>query len=146
MAPAITHFLIGASIVLLLATPVAVRYRLSPWAPLWLVVLGGLWGLAPDVHHIAPAYTSELYAFHNSRWADLFAFHYTLDRPAVRARTNASIFVAIASFLGAIGVFTLANVWRTRVPDVIPVPISVAIAASPALVLLGMLLSVAVVL
>jgi hypothetical protein len=114
VAPAITHFLVGAALLVLLATPVALRYRLPVWTPLWLVALGGLWGLFPDVHHIAPVYETELRAFHDSRWAELFAFHYTLDRPAVRARYTASVFWAIASFLVATVAFTLATVARTR--------------------------------
>lgn len=109
MAPAITHFLVGASILLLVATPVALRYRLSPWIPLWLVSLGGLWGLGPDIHHIAPVYETELRAFHDSAWADLFAFHYTLDRPSVRARYTESVLASILCFLGAVGAFTLAG-------------------------------------
>ena len=66
MAPAIVHFLVGASILLLVVTPIVARYELPSWAPLWLVAIGGLWGLFPDIHHIAPVYEAELYAFHNS--------------------------------------------------------------------------------
>ena len=114
MAPAITHFLVGASILLLVATPVALRCRLSPWIPLWLVSFGGLWGLGPDIHHIAPVYETELRAFHDSAWADLFAFHHTLDRPAVRAEYNASVFGSIVLFFGSVMAFTMAAKLRTR--------------------------------
>ncbi|MFP8955586.1 hypothetical protein ACLI4Y_02575 [Natrialbaceae archaeon A-CW3] len=114
MAPAIVHFLVGASLVLLIVTPFARRTTLpTPWV-LWLVVIGGLWGLAPDVHHIAPVYHTELYAFHNSAWADLFAFHYTLDRPFVRERYVESVFGSILLFLGAVSVFSLATWRRSR--------------------------------
>ncbi|WP_252700432.1 hypothetical protein [Natronosalvus vescus] len=114
MAPAIVHFLVGASIVLLVATPFVSRTVYpTPWA-LWLVVIGGLWGLAPDVYHIAPVYRSELVAFHDSQWADLCAFHYTLDRPFVRARYVESIFGSILLFLGAVSVFSLATWRRSR--------------------------------
>lgn len=114
MAPALVHFLVGASLALLFATPVALRYRLSPWWPLWIVVLGGIWGLGPDFHHVAPIYESKLYALHNSPRVDLFAFHYTLDRPFVRARATASIFGAIVCALGAASVFTAAAQLRVR--------------------------------
>ena len=106
MAPAIVHFLVGASLALLIAAPFALRYEVGPLWPLWLVLLGGLWGLFPDIHHVAPWYREELLALHNSPWADLFAFHYTLDRPAVRARYTESVFGSIVLFLGAVGLFT----------------------------------------
>ncbi len=114
MAPAIAHFLVGASLLLLLTIPIALRYRLAPWIPLWLVALGGLWGLGPDIHHIAPIYELKLRAFHDSPWVDLFAFHYTLDRPAVRAQYISSVFGSILGFLGAVTTFMLATVLRTR--------------------------------
>lgn len=114
MAPAIVHFLVGASLLLLVATPVVLRYRLSSVMVLWLVAIGGLWGLGPDIHQIAPVYETELRALHDSPWVDLFAFHYTLDRPAVRAQYNASVFGAIVGFLGAVTVFSVAAALRTR--------------------------------
>ncbi|AGB39060.1 hypothetical protein [Natronococcus occultus] len=136
MAPAIVHFLVGAALVLLVVTPIALRYRLPTWVALWLVVIGGLWGLFPDIHHITPAYESQLYAFHNSQWADLFAFHYTLDRPAVRARYNASIFWSIVLFLGASAAFTVASVANARTAvDETPAPhlLALVTASIPAL-------------
>lgn len=124
MAPALVHFLVGASLVLLLATPIALRYELSPGWPLWLVLVGGLWGLGPDLHNVAPVFETTLRAFHESPWADLFAGHYTLDRPAVRVRHVASVFGAIVVFLGAVSAFTAANrlragttVAETRLPQ-----------------------------
>lgn len=114
MAPAIVHFLVGASLLLLLATPVALRYSLPPQWPLWLVAIGGLWGLAPDLHQIAPIYRAQLYAIHNSPLVDAFAFHYTLDRPAVRARPLASTFFSILLFLGSVGAFSLAASLQRR--------------------------------
>ena len=136
MAPAIVHFLVGAALVLLLVTPLALRYRLPTWLPLWLVAVGGLWGLFPDIHHIAPVYETELYAFHNSQWADLFAFHYTLDRPAVRARYNESIFWSIVLFLAASATFTVAaaaNAWTTVDETPAPHLVALATATIPAL-------------
>ncbi|ELZ21477.1 hypothetical protein [Natrinema limicola] len=114
MAPAIAHFLVGASLLLLLTIPIALRYRLAPWIPLWLVALGGLWGLGPDIHHIAPVYEIKLRTVHDSPWVDLFAFHYTLDRPAVRAQYLSSVFGSILGFLGAVTTFMLATVLRSR--------------------------------
>lgn len=132
MAPAITHFLVGASLLLLLTIPIALRYRLAPWIPLWLVALGGLWGLGPDIHHIAPAYVTELRAFHDSPWVDLFAFHYTLDRPVVRAQYTVSVFGSILGFLGAVTTFVIATEIRTRT--------DLTDTAAPHLVVLGVAL------
>ena len=112
MAPAIVHFLVGASIVLLVATPFVARYGVRTLLPLWLVVVGGLWGLFPDIHHITPVYQTELYALHNSPWADLFAFHYTLDRPFVRVRYVESIFLSILLFLASVAVFSFGDAKR----------------------------------
>lgn len=140
MAPAIVHFLVGASLALLLVTPIALRYDLSPEWPLWLVVVGGLWGLIPDVHHIAPVYQAELYSFHNSPWVDLFAFHYTLDRPFVRARYTASVLGSILCFLGAVSVFTIATQLRTRTAveeTRVPHLVALAIVVLPVLVLVA---------
>ena len=109
MAPAIVHFLVGASILLLVAVPFAYRYEVGQRWALWLVGIGGIWGLFPDVHHITPIYGTELRAFHHSPWADLFAFHYTLDRPAVRSRPMESIFGSILLFLIAVTTFVLAD-------------------------------------
>lgn len=123
-------------------TPVALRYRLSPWLSLWLVVVGGLWGLCPDLHHIAPVSEAALRMFHDSQWADLFAFHYTLDRPAVGARYTASVFGAILLFLGAVGTVTLAIAARARTPIAktsAPYLVAVATAVIPALLLVAAL-------
>ncbi len=110
MAPAIVHFLVGATLVLVLAIPVGLRSPLPVWGPLWLVAIGGLWGLGPDIHHLEPLVGGPVHALHDSPWADCWAFHYTLDRPLVRANYLASVAGAIACFLGAVGAFTLA-VW-----------------------------------
>ena len=118
MAPAIVHFLVGASILLVVATPLATRYGVRALWPLWLVVVGGLWGLFPDVHHITPVYQAELYALHNSPWADLFAFHYTLDRPFVRARYVESVFLSILLFLASVTVFSIAGATQPTIDSV----------------------------
>ena len=109
MAPAITHFLVGAAIALSVAAPLVLRYDIDREHAIWLVPLGGIWGLAPDAHHIAPIYAETLYAFHNSPWADVFGLHYTLDRPTVRARYYAGVFGAIVAFSLATGAFWSAG-------------------------------------
>ncbi|ELY95765.1 hypothetical protein C483_00760 [Natrialba hulunbeirensis JCM 10989] len=108
MAPALTHFLAGATLVLLAAGPLALRGYLTR-RHLWLVVLGGLWGLFPDVHYVTPVLQSELTAMHSSRWADLFAFHYTLDQPPFDTRELLSIAASVVTFVTAVAVFTAAT-------------------------------------
>ncbi len=109
MAPAIAHFLLGAACVLTAAVPVVLRYDFDREHALWLIPLGGVWGLVPDVHHIAPVLVETLYAFHTTPWVELFGFHYTLDRSAVRAQYEASVFGSILAFLIAIAGFWTAG-------------------------------------
>ena len=116
MAPAIAHFLFGAALLLTAAVPVVLRYDLDREHAIWLIPLGGVWGLIPDLHNIAPAFVETLYAFHNTPWVDLFGFHYTLDRPAVRAQYEASVFGSIAVFLIAITGFWTAGRIRRVAP------------------------------
>ncbi|WP_436347889.1 hypothetical protein [Natronorubrum sp. FCH18a] len=106
MAPAIVHFLVGASLLLLLATPLALRFETVRRYQLWLILSGGLWGLVPDVHHVAPVSQRRLESLHASSWADLFAFHNTLDQPPLADMSLELIFGAILLFLVAITVFT----------------------------------------
>lgn len=115
MAPAIAHFLVGASLLLLLAAPLAVRYEAVRRHGVALVTVGGLWGMFPDLHHVAPVYEEPLYAFHRSAWVDLFAFHYTLDLPPIRDAGIGEVeFPAVLVFLGVAAVFTLASEWGAR--------------------------------
>ncbi|MCU4741692.1 hypothetical protein [Natronoglomus mannanivorans] len=108
MAPAIVHFLVGASIVLLVLAPLAlVSGHVREWR-LRAVAIGGLWGLVPDLHNVSPVYRDELRSFHESPRADLFAFHYTLDRPLVRDLFVESIAASILLFLVAVTVFGVA--------------------------------------
>jgi hypothetical protein len=76
ISPAIVHFLVGTSIVLLIAAPLAVRYSIVRRRGVALATIGGIWGLFPDVRLVTPVYEEQLEAFHESIWADLFAFHY----------------------------------------------------------------------
>jgi len=112
VAPAITHFLVGAALLLFVAALLTVRYGVDRRNAFWIIPLGGIWGLLPDIHHIAPVLASELYAFHNMPWADLFAFHYTLDREFVRDRYYHSVIGSIVLFCLASGVSGGQNVWK----------------------------------
>ena len=116
MAPAIAHFLFGAAILLTAAVPVVLRHDLDREHAIWLIPLGGVWGLIPDLHNIAPVFVETLYAFHNTPWVDSFGLHYTLDRPAVRAQYEASVFGSIAVFLIAITGFWTAGRIRRVAP------------------------------
>lgn len=129
MAPAIVHFLVGAAIALLVATPFALRYEPIRRARLWIVAIGGLWGIAPDGYDVAPVFADRLEAFHDSRWADLFAFHYTLDQPPLADATLELTFLSILAFLVAITVFTAAGRQRSPRADSTPFRL-VAVAAS----------------
>lgn len=114
MAPAIVHFLVGASVVLLVAAPFALRYDLDRYWGVWLTPLGGIWGLVPDVHHISPVFRDALYGMHGSPVVDLFAFHYTLDTPVVRGLANESTFAAIVFFLLAVATLSLLSILGTQ--------------------------------
>lgn len=115
MAQALVHFLVGASFVALLATPFALRYETVRRHGLALVTAGGVWGMLPDLHHVAPIYGGPIRTFHQSVWADLFAFHYTLDLDPVRAYDSDQIgLAAVLVFLGVAVVFTLASEWSGR--------------------------------
>jgi len=115
MAPAIVHFLVGSSLLLLIAAPVAVRYEPVRRHGLTVATVGGLWGILPDVHHVLPGDDGPLRGFHQSAWADLFAFHYTLDRPPVEAYgMGEAEFRAVLVFLGAVAAFVLAAGWGAR--------------------------------
>lgn len=105
MAPAIVHFLVGAAILLAFAAPFVFRYTPEGDVAMWLVAVGGIWGLVPDFHHVAPVAQEWLYAKHTATWVDLFALHYTLDRPLVRAMYLESVFAAIVVFLVAVTIF-----------------------------------------
>jgi len=141
MAPALVHFFVGASLLLLVATPVALQAPLPPRWLFWLVVVGGLWGLFPDVHHIAPVFEAELRALHRSPWIEIFAFHETFDQPAVRRRRLASLVGASLLFLGAGSTVTLAAQLRARTAigeTSVPYLVAAAIAVGPSLLVLAL--------
>lgn len=51
------------------------------WFPRTLVMLGGLWGLLPDLYWVSPVATQRLEEIHHTAiWTDIFWFHRTLDQ------------------------------------------------------------------
>lgn len=75
MSLAITHFAVGG-----ICTALVALYLLPPTRyARTLVLLGGGWGMLPDVHWVAPLYASELKALHSSVFTNIFWFHQTLD-------------------------------------------------------------------
>ena len=116
MAPAITHFLVGASILLACAAPFALRYDLDRDWTMWLVPIGGVWGMLPDFHHVAPIFSESLRAVHSSSWVTLCAFHYQLDTPYVEQHGLDLIFIAVVVFCVALGVYTLAERMQPQLP------------------------------
>lgn len=46
---------------LLVVSPVMHRYDLDRDMTIWLIPIGGMWGIAPDVHHIVPVFSERLY-------------------------------------------------------------------------------------
>ena len=89
------------------ALPLCLRYQIDREYGLWLIPLGGLWGIAPDLHNIAPVLQTQLFGLHNSPWVDLFGLHYTLDRPIVRQQYLPSVFASILVFCLAVAIFWL---------------------------------------
>ena len=114
MAFAIVHFLVGASLFLLLGAPLALRFERVRDSALLVVTAGGIWGLVPDIHHFSPVLSEQLYAIHQTPFVDLFAFHYMLDLDPVRERQRFAILVALVLFCLAVAIFTAASRIGTR--------------------------------
>jgi len=104
MAPAIVHFTAGFVTVLAVLWVVPItRYRLTG------AFLGGIWGVAPDVHNLFGGTRAEqLRVVHDSPAADVFFFHYTLDRPFFRELSIELTFLSLA----ALGVAFVLYDWR----------------------------------
>lgn len=117
MAFAIVHFLVGASVLLLLAAPLALRFDRVQDSALLLVTVGGIWGLAPDIHHFTPVFHEQLAAIHGAPFTDLFAFHYTLDLDPVRERQRIAIIPSLVLFCVSVVSFTAATRTGTRYAD-----------------------------
>jgi hypothetical protein len=79
---AITHFALGASctlLALLAFVPRAERRR-PRFRPLPLAVVGGVWAMAPDVHHLhEPLWDVTKPVIHDTGLANVFWFHGVLD-------------------------------------------------------------------
>ena len=74
MAQGITHFAVGATLTTLLETLAVPDVR---YPRVW-TLLGGGWAMLPDAAKLVDS--DAVYAFHYTRWADLFWGHRTLDR------------------------------------------------------------------
>ena len=96
MAPFATHAFVGVSIALAILICISYRYPDAIKYRLTAVAIGALWGVVPDVHHIVPG--DRMRIIHDTPWADVFALHYTLDRPLVRAHPIESLFLSFALF------------------------------------------------
>lgn len=104
MAFAIVHFTVGFVFVLLLLllAPIT-RYRLT------VSFFGGLWALAPDIHHFFPGHLSDIaYGLHNDPLSNIFFFHHYLDKMFFRNHNFEFTFVSL--FL--LGVTFLIYDWR----------------------------------
>lgn len=112
MANALAHFSIGATIVILVL--LITRTHTSPWVPLY-VLLGGIWAMGPDIHHVLPhdGLADLVYAFHQTPWADLFGFHYTMDVYLDPGNTNEFMGLCFAIYCVATTVLALAR-YRTE--------------------------------
>ena len=107
MSLAIAHFAVGSLGTALLLALVAPRLLRSPT----LLVVGGVWGMIPDLHQISPVVTDALHALHRSPAADLFWFHGLMDRVDP---TDSFVFAAemVALLLVALPVVELYARWR----------------------------------
>jgi hypothetical protein len=103
MSLAIAHFAVGGTLttlVLLYVLP-PTRYARS------LVVVGGLWGMVPDVHWVSPVFVTELRVLHHSAFANVFWLHRTLD---VVDTGESKLFAAVA-VAGFVATSVLADRW-----------------------------------
>ncbi|RLM71379.1 hypothetical protein DVK05_01400 [Halorubrum sp. Atlit-8R] len=109
MSLAITHFAVGG-----ICTALVALYLLPPTRyARTLVLLGGGWGMLPDVHWVAPVYAPELKALHSSVFTNIFWFHQTLD---VVDPTDS--YTAAALALGAfILIVSLGDHWTYRTAE-----------------------------
>ncbi|MFC6823398.1 hypothetical protein [Halopelagius fulvigenes] len=92
MSLAITHFVVGATVTMLVVTFFLPRVRF----PRTLMVLGGLWAMIPDLNKIVPG-LGFVDAVHDSAWANVFWAHHFLDTVDPSDTTKAAV-VALAAF------------------------------------------------
>ncbi len=74
MSHGITHFAVGATCTLIIVTYLVPRV---PY-PRVIVILGGIWAMLPDANKLVD--WQVLDRLHSSPVADIFWFHYSLDR------------------------------------------------------------------
>jgi len=108
---ALVHFLVGLAGALLVVTAVEVEVRHE----LPLVVLSGVWALAPDGHRffrMAGVYSvsNPWQTFHRSRVSNLFWFHHALDGAETGIK-EFEIATALVALLVALGVYYAYNEW-----------------------------------
>ena len=108
MSESLAHFAVGAAGTTLLSAVVAPRLRRKHT----LVVLGGIWALIPDFHHVSPVYQDVLGRIGPSRWADLFWFHGVMDA----ADPNNSRLVTAAAIGILLGASVLGDAWTLAWP------------------------------
>lgn len=103
MVFALVHFTVGFVIVLTVLSVVPItRYRLTG------AYAGGAWALGPDVHHLVDgALGDRIHALHDSRLAELFFFHSTLDGELYRAHALELTFVSLVALGTAFLVYEL---------------------------------------
>lgn len=95
---AISHFAFGASMTGLLFWLFCPRLRYGRS----LVLLGGVWAMIPDAHHVTPLFKSQLRAIHDSQWMDLFWAHRFFDR--VDPTDSAEYAMAMLGFLFVVSI------------------------------------------
>lgn len=90
---------------------------LHPRREFLMMFASGLWALIPDGHWVCrglglDSIADVWFAFHRSQFADLFWFHWTLDRGETGA-PKAELAVALAMLCLSVGVYALFNDWNT---------------------------------
>ncbi|MUV57068.1 hypothetical protein [Halogeometricum sp. CBA1124] len=96
MSLAITHFAFGAAATMLVVTFLLPRFGY----PRASSVLGGIWAMVPDAHHVSPSFAESLRAVHDSVYANLFWGHRFFD-VLDPADSNEVALLSVAFFLAA---------------------------------------------
>lgn len=106
MSLAIAHFAVGAALTTLLIAFVMPTFEYQRT----LVLVGGGWGLLPDVHWVSPVASEKLLYYHGeSPLVDLFWFHRHMDQLDPADSTAAA-----AACIALLGVVTLFADWHRQ--------------------------------